>query len=118
MQDAACQKTLQCVVTTCLAGGGTPSPACLFTCASGDLQGALKIFTIFQCVTGQCGADCNALLSGLLGGLGGGGGGGGGGGKDAGKKDAAAGMNMSRSPFGQALVSQWPELGVEPSSSR
>jgi hypothetical protein len=109
VRDAACQKTFQCVVTDCLAsGGGTPSPACLFKCASGDVKGALEIVQIFTCVTGTCGADCNSLLSGLLGGLGGGGGGGSG---DAGKK-AAAGKSMP--PFAEALSSHWPELCPSP----
>lgn len=98
VQDSKCQATFQCVITDCLASGGTPSPACLFNCASGDVQGALKIFEIFQCVTGTCGTDCNPLLTGLLGGLGGlGGGGGGGGGK------------RPLPPFAKAL-SAWPQL--------
>ena len=84
VQTPACRQTLQCVVGDCLASGGTPSPACLFTCASGDVGGALKIFQIFQCVTGKCGPDCGSVLSGLLGGLGGLGGGGGGGGDGGG----------------------------------
>jgi hypothetical protein len=76
VQDTACRTTLQCVATDCLSSG-SPDPACLFKCASGDTKGALKIFTIFTCVTSTCGPDCGSVLSGLLGGLGGLGGGGG-----------------------------------------
>ncbi len=97
VQTPACQKTLQCVATTCLSGG-SPDPACLFKCASGDVSGALQIFQIFQCVTGKCGADCNALLGGLLGG---------GGGKDAGKGQGGA---QQVPPFAEVLYSRWPEL--------
>ena len=67
VQDTACRATFQCVVTDCLSSG-SPDPACLFKCASGDAKGALKIFTIFQCVTATCGGDCGSVLSGLLGG--------------------------------------------------
>lgn len=108
VQDAACQKTFQCVVTKCLSSG-TPDPACLFTCASGDVQGALKIFNIFTCVTGTCGADCNPLLTGVLGGLGGlGGGGGGGGGPPPPPPPKAQARTMS--PFAEAVSRQWPQL--------
>lgn len=109
VQDPACQKTFQCVVTKCLAGGGSPNPACLFTCASGDTKGALKIFQIFQCVTSTCGTDCNPVLSGLLGGLGGLGGGGGGGGGGGPKKVAEP-----LPPFAQAVSLHWPELCAPP----
>jgi hypothetical protein len=105
VQDPGCQKTLQCVVTTCLSSG-TPDPTCLFTCASGDVQGALKIFNIFTCVTGKCGADCNPLLTGVLGGLGGVGGGGSGGGPPPPPKSPARTM----SPFAEAMSRQWPQL--------
>jgi hypothetical protein len=116
-QDAACAKTFQCVVTTCLSSG-TPDPACLFKCASGDLSGALKLFTIFQCVTGKCGADCNSVLGGLLGGGGGGGGvggGGGGGGKGGGGKGGGGGPPPKSeatlmTPFGQAVSLGYPQL--------
>ncbi len=50
IQATGCRTTLQCVATTCL-GSGTPSPACLFNCASGDPTGALQIFQIFQSVS-------------------------------------------------------------------
>lgn len=100
VQATGCRTTLQCVATTCLAGGN-PDPACLFKCAAGDVSGALQIFQIFQCVTGKCGADCGSVLGGLLGG----GGGGGGGGKDAGK-----GKARQDHPFAQVLYSHWPEL--------
>ena len=116
VQDAACQKTFQCVVTTCLSSG-TPDPACLFKCASGDISGALKIFTIFQCVTGKCGADCNSVLGGLLGGAGGGGGGGGGGmggGKGGGKGGGGGPPPKSEeilmTPFVQAVSLGFPQL--------
>ena len=112
VQDAACQKTFQCVVTTCLSSG-TPDPACLFKCA-GDVQGALKIFTIFQCVTGKCGSDCNSLLTGLLGGLGGlgggGGGGGGAGGAGGGPPPPPKSEARAMTPFAQAVSLQWPQL--------
>jgi hypothetical protein len=106
VQDPACQKTFQCVVTTCLSSG-SPDPACLFTCASGDVQGALKIFNIFTCVTSNCGADCNPLLTGVLGGLGGGGGGGGGGGTPPPPPKSQA---RTMTPFVQAVSRQWPRL--------
>jgi hypothetical protein len=115
VQDAACQKTFQCVVTTCVSSG-TPDPACLFKCASGDVQGALKIFTIFQCVTGKCGSDCNSVLTGLLGGLGGGGGGGaggggaGGGGAGGGPPPPPKSEAREMTPFAQAVSLQWPQL--------
>jgi len=124
-QDAACRQIFQCVVTDCLAGGGSPSPACLFGCADGDIAGALKIFEIFKCVTGTCGTDCGPLLGGLLGG-----GGGGGGTPDAGKTDAGPGKVPPPPPGGGAggigaapvaaskrplppiaqAFSRWPEL--------
>jgi hypothetical protein len=103
VQDPACQQTFQCVIGTCLAGGGSPDLQCLLSCASGDTQGALKIFQIFQCVTSTCGSDCNELLGGLLGGLGGGGGGGGG--AKAGPRPA-----KSMNPFAQVISRHWPAL--------
>lgn len=75
VQDTACRATFQCVVTGCVSGG-SPDPACLFKCASGDPKAALKIFSILECVTATCGSDCGSVLGGVLGGLGGGGGGG------------------------------------------
>ncbi|GAC1537727.1 MAG: hypothetical protein NVS3B10_02080 [Polyangiales bacterium] len=115
VQDRACSKTFQCVVTTCLSSG-SPDPACLFKCASGDASGALKIFTIFQCVTGKCGSDCNAVLAGLLGGLGGlgGGGGGGGGGKGPGGGPPPKSEARTMHPFAQAVSLRWPELCEPP----
>jgi hypothetical protein len=125
--DAGCRATFQCAVTSCLAGG-SPSTACLLQCASGDPQGALKIFQILQCVTATCGGDCNPLLSGLLGGLGGlggaggagaGGGGAGGGGAGGGTRDGGgaplppppAGPPPPAAPaFVAAVSSHWPEL--------
>ena len=79
------------------------------------MQGALKIFTIFQCVTGKCGADCNSLLTGLLGGLG-----------VAvavaavAAAVAAAALPPPKSearqmtPFAQAVSLQWPQLCSPP----
>jgi hypothetical protein len=117
VQDTACRTTFQCVATTCLSSG-TPDPACLFKCASGDVNGALKIFTIFQCVTGSCGTDCNSVLAGLLGGLGGlgGGGGGGGGGKGGGGGGPPPPKSEARTmtPFAQAVSIGFPELCAAP----
>ena len=62
VQTPACQKTLQCVLTTCVSGG-SPDPACLFKCASGDVGSTLALLQIFTCVTGKCGPDCNALIA-------------------------------------------------------
>jgi hypothetical protein len=98
-----CRAAFQCVVQTCLSGGGGLDPTCLLGCASKSTQGALQVFQIFNCVTNQCGSDCNSLLGGL-GGLGGGGGGGGGGGKGGGK-----GGFESRAPIVEAF-SRWPAL--------
>ena len=102
VQATACRTTLQCVTTTCLAGGA-PDTACLFKCASGDPTAALELFQIFQCVTGKCGGDCSSVLGGLLGGLGGGGGGDGGGGGGGGKA-------RQPHPFARVLESRWPQL--------
>ncbi len=73
VQDATCRTTLQCAATSCLGGASGPSPACLFKCASGDVEGALAIVEVVRCVTGTCGTDCNPVVSGGLGrgGLGG-----------------------------------------------
>lgn len=118
VQDTACRTTFQCVATTCLSGG-SPDPACLFKCASGDAQGALKIFTIFNCVTSTCGSDCGSVLSGLLGGLGGLGGGGGGGGGTSSSSGAPppppppkseAPARESRPAIVTVLSQHWPEL--------
>lgn len=107
VQDTKCRAIFQCVVTECLAGGGSPSPACMLGCANGDISGGLKILAIFTCVTGTCGPDCGGLLGGLLGGLGGGGGGSSSGGTppptDAGKSA------RSLPPIAKAF-SRWPEL--------
>src|SRR5690606_11396092 len=73
VQSPSCIQAFQCVVTDCVAGGGGFDPKCMFQCAQGDPAGALQVFQIFQCVTGECGSDCGSVLSGLLGGLGGGG---------------------------------------------
>jgi hypothetical protein len=115
VQDTACRTTFQCVATTCLSGG-SPDAACLFKCASGDAQGALKIFTIFNCVTSTCGSDCGSVLSGLLGGLGGLGGGGSGSSSSGGtpppppppKSEAPA--LQSRPAFATVISQHWPEL--------
>lgn len=119
VQDPACSATFQCVVSDCLTGG-SPNPACLLKCA-GSPQGALKIFTIFQCVTQTCGGDCGDLLATILGGLGGLGGGGGGGGadagKDAGKTDGGNKLAAEPDVDGErarrnmiGAFSRWPEL--------
>jgi predicted small lipoprotein YifL len=110
VQDTVCRTTFQCVATTCLSGGA-PDAACLFKCASGDVQGALKIFTIFQCVTATCGGDCGSVLSGLLGGLGGlGGGGAGGGGAPPPPPKREARVLQSKPAFVTVIEQHWPEL--------
>ncbi len=110
VQDTACRTTFQCVITTCLGGGGTPSPACLFGCAGGDLKGTLAIVDIFTCVTGTCGSDCNSLLASLLGGLGGGSSSGSSGKVDAGKTDAGDAGKKPIPMIAKAFASHWPEL--------
>lgn len=120
IQSPGCISAFQCVVTDCLGAGGGGAggvnPLCLFKCAQGDPAGALQVLQIFQCVTGECGADCSSVLGGLLGGglPGGGGfpGGGGGGGtkKDAGTKDGGKNlMSPAQQSFARAF-SAWPEL--------
>jgi hypothetical protein len=83
VQAAACRTTVQCVVTTCLAGG-SPDLSCVIGCASGSSDGAIAALSVFDCATRTCGGDCATVLGAALGGLGGLGGGGGGGGQDAG----------------------------------
>lgn len=103
-----CRAAFQCVIQTCLSGGGGLDPTCLLGCASKSSQGALQVLQIFTCVTQQCGPDCGALLGGL-GGLGGGGGGGGGRGGGGGGGGGGAGGLQSRPPIAEAF-SRWPEL--------
>lgn len=100
VQSASCRQTFQCVITDCLSGG-SPNPACLLQCASGDPKGALQVFQVFQCVTGTCGPDCSTLLGTILGALGGGA-------KDAGAPKADAGKKPI--PKIAAAFSAWPEL--------
>lgn len=110
VQDTKCRTIFQCVVTDCLAGGGSPSPACMLGCANGDISGGLKILAIFTCVTGTCGPDCGSLLGGLLGGLGGGGGSSGGGSSGAAPPAGDAGKSARSLPPIVKAFSHWPEL--------
>ncbi|MBL8606692.1 MAG: hypothetical protein JNL38_05200 [Myxococcales bacterium] len=121
VQDAGCRDTLQCVLGTCLQGGGLDA-ACAFGCAKGDPGGALKVLQVFQCVTQTCGPDCSDLLGLITGGAGGGGGGGGGPPPpppppvvDAGKKPApppaAPEIARARAVI-DAAFSPWPELAT------
>jgi hypothetical protein len=103
IQSAPCRDTLLCVVQDC---GGKVDLACLGKCAT-DTAATLKIFSIFQCVTKDCGPECGDLLGGLLGG--GLPGGGGGGGKDG--KDGKDGKAMT--PIARAFAS-FPELASRP----
>lgn len=74
LESEACRAVFQCVTTDCIPdGGGSPSQSCILKCAGADPQGALQVFALFQCVTGECGTKCEDLLSGGLGGLGPGG---------------------------------------------
>ena len=101
IQSDSCRAVFQCVSTTCLGGsGGGLNPLCLFQCAGADPAGALAVLGVFQCITGECGADCGSLLGGL-GGLGGGSSGGNGG----------NGGNGKGMPEGfHEIFSPWPEL--------
>jgi len=106
IQSEACRAVFQCVATTCLAGGGSGGgggldPVCLFQCAGQDPSGALGVLSVFQCITGECGADCGSVLGGLGGGLGGDKGPGGGG-KGPGGDGAPESL--------RELFSPWPEL--------
>lgn len=72
--SSGCRTALQCVVQTCLGGGGMPSLQCLGGCTGGDATAQMQLLSVLGCVIGTCGQQC----TGALGGLGGGGGGGGG----------------------------------------
>lgn len=109
IQSEGCRAVFQCVASTCLGGngggnGGGLNPVCLFQCAGEDPAGALAVLGVFQCITGECGADCGSLLGGLggLGGAGGNGGNGGNGGKAGNGKGMPEGL--------QEIFSPWPEL--------
>jgi hypothetical protein len=69
----SCQSTLQCVATTCLAGGSANLLGCVTTQCAGDagLAALTSLFPLFQCIMG-C-PTCGSALGGLLGGGGGGG---------------------------------------------
>lgn len=64
--DPSCQRAFQCVLSTC---GGKFDPTCVLQCAKTEPQGALKLLSIFGCITGQCGEDCTDILSQLGGGI-------------------------------------------------
>ncbi|MBX3212261.1 MAG: hypothetical protein KF850_09535 [Labilithrix sp.] len=110
IQSESCRAVFQCVASTCLGGGGGLDPMCLFQCAGQDPAGALGVLSVFQCITGQCGADCGSLLGGL-GGLGGSSGGGSSGGGSSGGGSSGNGAPAELSPEAfEALFSPWPEL--------
>lgn len=70
LQSAPCRDVVQCVVTTCLAGGGGPDPVCLFGCAAGSDPASLQqAVGVFQCVAGTCGASCSSAVGVVLGAL-------------------------------------------------
>jgi predicted small lipoprotein YifL len=74
VQAPACRTTVQCAVTTCLAGG-SPDLSCVIGCASGSSDGAIAALSVFDCATRTCGGDCATVLGtalDALGGLGGG----------------------------------------------
>jgi hypothetical protein len=71
LTDQACRDTFQCVVTDCLAGGGGLDFQCVTGCVS-DLDTAVELFAIVQCVTGTCGTNCGGVLPGGFPGLPGG----------------------------------------------
>lgn len=102
IQSAPCQRAFQCVLTTCLAGGGGLDTGCLLQCGAQDLQGALQILAVFQCLTGTCGDVCGELLGGIPGLPGGGGGG-----PPPPRPDA--GRARARTPL-EEVFSAWPEL--------
>ncbi len=106
IQSDSCRAVFQCVATTCLGGngGGGLNPACLFQCAGEDPAGALAVLGVFQCITGECGADCGSVLGGLGGlpGSGGNGGKGGNGGNGGKGKEMPDGI--------REIFSPWPEL--------
>ncbi len=77
LTNQGCRDILSCAATKCLGGGGTPDPACLLSCANGNIGGGLLAIQAFTCVAGQCGSSCLSALGGLGGGLGGQGGDGG-----------------------------------------
>jgi hypothetical protein len=72
--STGCRTALQCVVQTCLGGGGMPSLQCLGGCTGSDPTTQSQVLMTISCVLSNCSA-----CTGALGGLGGGGGGGGGG---------------------------------------
>ncbi|MBX3206122.1 MAG: hypothetical protein KF764_13715 [Labilithrix sp.] len=107
IQSEGCRAVFQCVASTCLGGGGGLDPLCLFQCAGQDPTGALGVLSVFQCITGQCGADCGSLLGGL-GGLGGGGSSSGG---SSGGGSSSGGNGGKGAPEAfHELFSPWPEL--------
>jgi hypothetical protein len=67
-ESPACRAVFQCIVTTCLGGGGIQS-SCLLGCGARDPAGALQVLGILQCLTGDCASTCGPLL-GNLGGFG------------------------------------------------
>ena len=78
LADTTCATSLECILTTCLAGGGTGGSSsssgggglsCIETCGGG-LSGLTDLLPILECIAGTCGSDCGSLLGGL-GGLGG-----------------------------------------------
>jgi hypothetical protein len=68
--DPACATALQCIATTCLAGGdagaGGAGLGCFTNCAGGAL---LELVPIVTCLTGTCGGSCGSVLGGLGGGI-------------------------------------------------
>jgi hypothetical protein len=109
LQSTACRTAFQCVASKCLTSG-TPNPACLLGCASGDPSGALGVISILTCLTTSC-PDCTSVLTG---GLGGGGGRGGRGGRGGGRPGGLEAMPdegaLTPEEALRAVTSPWPAL--------
>jgi hypothetical protein len=63
-QNTTCRTTLQCVLTTCLGGGGGINPQCALMCANGDITALQDILNIVTCIGTNCGQSCVGVLPG------------------------------------------------------
>jgi hypothetical protein len=62
--DTSCASSLQCIVTTCLAGGtGGGGVSCFTNCAG--TSGLTSLLPILECVGGACGGSCGSVIGGL-----------------------------------------------------